>query len=53
MPVNESDTRAKLIGLALHAAGRTEDLICRKDTVGPVYVRGGKARLRCKGWVDC
>ncbi|MCY4620146.1 MAG: DEAD/DEAH box helicase family protein [Chloroflexi bacterium] len=44
MPLNESDTRAKLIDPALHAAGWTEAMIAREQTPGPVHIVGGGGR---------
>src|SRR5947199_6936454 len=52
MPLNESDTRAKLIDPALHARGWTEDLIKREETAGAIEIVGGKARRRARGRVD-
>jgi len=40
MPLDEADTRAKLIDPALHARGWTEDLIRREETAGAVEVVG-------------
>ncbi len=34
MPLNESDTHAKLIDPAVHRQGWTEDLIWRKEAAG-------------------
>jgi type I site-specific restriction endonuclease len=36
MPLNESDTRAKLIDPAIHSRGWTEDLIRREETAGAI-----------------
>lgn len=44
MPLNEPDTRAKLIDPALHEAGWTEDMIAREQTPGPVHIVGGGGR---------
>ncbi len=52
MPLNESDTRAKLIDPAMHARGWTEDLIRREETAGAIEVIDGKPRKRAKGRVD-
>lgn len=52
MPLNESDTRAKLIDPAIHARGWTEDLICREETAGAVEIINGQPRRRAKGRVD-
>ena len=42
MPLNESDTRSKLIDPALHARGWTEDLIRREETAGAVEIVDGE-----------
>ena len=52
MPLNESDTRAKLIDPAIHARGWTEDLICREETAGAIEIIDGKPRKQAKGRVD-
>src|SRR5271157_2917663 len=52
MPLNESDTRAKLIDPAIHARGWTEDLIRREETAGAIEIVDGKPRKRAKGRVD-
>src|SRR5215216_6238616 len=52
MPLNEAETRAKLIDPALHANGWTEDLIRREETAGAVEILEGKARRRSHGRVD-
>ena len=52
MPLNESDTRAKLIDPALHSRGWTEDLIRREETAGAVEIIDGKARRQAKGKAD-
>jgi type I restriction enzyme R subunit len=52
MPLNESDTRAKLIDPAIHARGWTEDLIRREETAGAIEIIDGKPRKRAKGRVD-
>ena len=52
MPLNESDTRAKLIDPAIHTRGWTEDLIRREETAGAIEIIGGKARKQAKGRVD-
>jgi len=41
MPLNESDTRAKLIDPAIHRQGWTEDLIRREETAGTVEIING------------
>ena len=46
MPLNEADTRAKLIDPAIHKCGWTEDLIRREETAGTVEIISGKARRR-------
>lgn len=51
-PLNEADTRAKLIDPAIHARGWTEDLIKREETAGAIEVLAGKARRRARGRVD-
>lgn len=52
MPLNEADTRAKLIDPAIHRRGWTEDLIRREETAGAIEVVGGKARRRSRGKID-
>jgi len=52
MPLNEAETRAKLIDPAIHARGWTEDLICREESAGAVEIVDGKPRKRSKGRVD-
>lgn len=52
MPMNEADTRAKLIDPKLHARGWTENLIRREVTAGAVEIIGGRARRRARGWAD-
>jgi len=52
MPLNESDTRAKLIDPAIHRRGWTEDLIRREETAGTVEIINGKARRRSRGKID-
>jgi type I restriction enzyme R subunit len=52
MPLNESDTRAKLIDPAIHVRGWTEDLISREQTAGAIEIIGGKPRQQAKGRVD-
>ena len=49
MPLNEADTRAKLIDPAIHKRGWTEDLIRREETAGTVEIINGKARRRSRG----
>ena len=52
MPLNESDTRAKLIDPAIHTRGWTEDLIRREETAGAIEIIEGKPRKQTKGRVD-
>ncbi len=52
MPLNESDTRAKLIDPAIHARGWTEELIRREETAGTIEIVDGKPRKRSKGRID-
>ena len=52
MPLNEADTRAKLIDPALHSRGWTEDLIRREETAGAIEVIDGKPRKQAKGRMD-
>ena len=53
MPYNESDTRAKLITPALHAAGWTEDYIKREEAAREIYITpSGSARRRSVGRAD-
>ena len=52
MPLNEADTRAKLIDPALHSSGWTEDLIRREETAGVIEIVGGVPRQRAKGRAD-
>ncbi len=52
MSLSESDTRAKLIDPAIHAAGWTEDLIRREETAGAIEVVDGRPRRRSRGRVD-
>jgi type I restriction enzyme, R subunit len=49
MPLNEADTRAKLIDPAIHKCGWTEDLIRREETAGTVEIINGKARRAFAG----
>ena len=46
MPLNEADTRAKLIDPALHSNGWTEDSIRREVTAGAIEIVGGVPRQR-------
>ncbi len=52
MPLNESETRAKLIDPALHSRGWTEDLIRREETAGTVEIINGRGRRRGRGKID-
>ena len=52
MPLNEADTRAKLIDPALHDRGWTENLIRREETAGAIEIIGGTPRKQAKGRVD-
>jgi hypothetical protein len=49
MTLSESDIRAKLIGLVMHARGWTEDLIRREETAGMVVAFLGGAPAG--GWI--
>jgi len=51
-PLNEADTRAKLIDPAIHKCGWTEDHIKREETAGTVEIINGKPRRRVRGKVD-
>src|SRR4030042_6989927 len=51
-PLNEADTRAKLIDPAIHACGWTEDLIRREETAGAIEIVDGRPRKRAKGRID-
>jgi type I restriction enzyme R subunit len=51
MPLNEADTRAKLIDPALHQCGWTEDLVFREQTAGSIVLDGKRAR-RLAGRAD-
>lgn len=52
MPLNEADTRAKLINPGLYARGWNEDLIHREVTARPVDIIAGKGRRRRAGRID-
>jgi type I site-specific restriction endonuclease len=52
MPLNESDTRAKLIDPILHQKGWTEDLISREETEKGIVIINGKPVRKEKGRVD-
>lgn len=51
-PLNEADTRAKLIDPAIHKCGWTEDHIRREETAGTVEIINGKPRRRSRGKMD-
>jgi type I restriction enzyme R subunit len=51
MPLNEADTRAKLIDPALRQCGWTEDLVFREQTAGTIVLDGKRAR-RLAGRAD-
>ncbi len=46
MPLNEADTRAKLIDPALHRRGWSEDMIRRETTAGAIEIIGVRGRRR-------
>jgi len=52
MPLNEADTRAKLIDPKIHSRGWTEDYIKREVSAGTIEIIAGKAKRRSKGRVD-
>jgi len=52
MPLNEADTRAKLIDPLLHQKGWTEDLISREETEPGIEIIDGKPQRREKGRID-
>lgn len=52
MPMNEADTRAKLIDPAIHKCGWTEDLIKREESAGAIQVIDGKAKKQARGRID-
>ena len=52
MPLNEADTRAKLIDPALHSRGWTEDSIKREVTAGAIEIVAGIPRQRATGRAD-
>lgn len=52
MPLNEADTRSKLIDPALYVCGWTEDMIRREQTAGAIEIVNGRARRRARGRVD-
>jgi len=49
MPLSESDTRAKLIDLAIHLRGWTKGLIRREETAGTIGTGEGRPRRRSEG----
>jgi type I restriction enzyme R subunit len=51
MPLNEADTRAKLIDPALRQCGWTEDLVFREQTAGSIVLDGKRPR-RLAGRAD-
>ena len=51
-PLNESDTRSKLIDPAIHARGWTEELIRREETAGAIQQINGKPRRAARGRTD-
>ncbi len=51
-PLNEADTRSKLIDPAIYARGWTEENIRREETAGTVEIINGKPRRRSKGRTD-
>ena len=52
MPLNEADTRAKLIDPAIHKRSWSEDLISREETAGAIEIVGGVPRQRATGRAD-
>ena len=52
MPLNESDTRAKLINPALHGRGWTEPLIKREQTPGRITIVGAGGRRGPRRYTD-
>ena len=52
MPLNEAETRAKLIDPAIHLRSWSEDLIRREESAVAVEIVDGKPRKRSKGRVD-
>lgn len=51
-PLNEADTRAKLIDPVLHSRGWTEALIRREETAPGIDIVEGKPRRRQRGRTD-
>lgn len=52
MPLSEADTRANLIGPALHGRDWSEDLIRREETTGAIEIVEGRPRKRARGRAD-
>ena len=52
MGLGEADTRAKLIGPAIHACGWTDDFIRREETADAICIVAGQPQKRRKGRVD-
>lgn len=52
MPLNEADTRAKLIDPALHSRGWTEDLIRREETSQGIDIIDGRPKRRQRERTD-
>lgn len=49
MPMNEADTRTKLIDPPIHARGWTEDLVRCEETAGAIEIIGGVDRRPAAG----
>lgn len=52
MGLSEADTRARLIDPAIHARGRTEDLIRREETAGAIEIIDGRPFKQAEGRTD-
>jgi type I restriction enzyme, R subunit len=52
MPLNEADTRAKLLDPAIHARGWTEEFIKREQTAGTVEIVDSRPRRPNRGRAD-
>jgi len=52
MPMNESETRTRLIDPAIHRRGWTEDLIRREETAGAIEIGDTGPSRRPRGRVD-
>ncbi len=52
MPLNEADTRIKLIDPAIQAVGWTEEHIKREETAGRIAIIGGRPHRSRKGRTD-